>query len=129
MSQHVLVVEDEPDSSALVSALLQVKLPGVDVDCVDNGEAALALVKEKRPDLVVIDLALPGMDGWAVYGRLGEDPKTANIPAIIVSAFVSPAVEAKAEAKGFAACYSKPFDPEQFVASVSQHLKRKPARV
>ena len=80
----VLVVEDEADIRELVSYNLT--KAGYQVTGVVTGEEALAAVETDPPDLVVLDLMLPGMDGLTVCRRLKKDPKTASIPIVMLTA-------------------------------------------
>jgi diguanylate cyclase (GGDEF)-like protein len=80
----VLIVDDEPQNRRLLEALL---LPeGYDTLTAANGEAALGLVAEHAPDLILLDIMMPGMDGYEVAAALKADPVTAGIPIIMVSA-------------------------------------------
>jgi len=116
------VIEDENDSREMVDALLQLNFPGVQVETAVSGEDALASIRKLLPDLLIIDLALPGMDGWTLHNNLTADPQTANIPAIIVSAYVTPSIEQYAHAHGFSGCYAKPLDLPRFIADMQPLL-------
>jgi CheY-like chemotaxis protein len=81
---YVLVVDDDPDALALMSALISSM--GVEVQAARNGHEALERIREKTPGFVVLDLMMPGMDGFGVMSRLQLDPKTRNIPILILTA-------------------------------------------
>lgn len=81
---YVLVVDDDPDALALMSAL--VGSIGVEVRVARDGHEALARIHERTPGFVVLDLMMPGMDGFGVMRRLQFDPKTRNIPILILTA-------------------------------------------
>ena len=113
-----LIVDDEEP----MRLLCRVNLVGAGfrvVEAADGPEAIIAATREP-PDLLVVDLMMPGMDGWAVLAALktafADDP----VPAIILSASVSPANEQRASAEG-ARFLGKPFDVTQFV-DLARHL-------
>jgi CheY-like chemotaxis protein len=83
MSELVLVVEDDPDVRNLIS--LRVKNLGHDVVTASTGEEALDLAQRLAPALVVLDIGLPGIDGWEVLRRLRSEPATASIGVLVVS--------------------------------------------
>src|SRR6266851_1814463 len=85
MAKRILVAEDDPDNRCIV-----VKVPtleGYETLEADNGRSALALARRERPDLIVMDLGMPGMDGWEAARRLKADPQTADIPIIALTAW------------------------------------------
>ena len=82
MAQHVLVVDDDPTVSDVVRRYLE--LAGFEATMAADGLSALAAVRERRPDLVVLDLMLPGMDGLEVCRRLRDDD--AGVPVIMLTA-------------------------------------------
>ena len=82
--KHILVVDDDPDFLTLLSQRLSSW--GYKVSTVDEGEKALELVQEQRPDLILLDIMLPKMKGREVCLRLKQDSKTAGIPVIFLSA-------------------------------------------
>jgi len=84
MAHRILVVEDEPD--LLEAVVFALKKEGLKPIPCHDGEEALRLVKERRPDLVLLDLMLPGLDGIEVCRRLRADAETAKIPIIMVTA-------------------------------------------
>jgi DNA-binding response OmpR family regulator len=85
--QKVIVcIEDEPETTNLVQLILTRE--GYEVLGADGGEEGLAMVREKLPDLVLLDLMMPDMDGWQVYQLLKEDEQTRDIPVIVVTAKV-----------------------------------------
>src|SRR3954469_23075340 len=81
---RVLIVDDEPDVLALLVATLE-RVAGVEVHAALTGERALDVVGDVAPDLAVVDLCLPGIDGWEVIERLRGLPGGATLPVIIVS--------------------------------------------
>ena len=82
--RHVLVVDDERDVQALVRLVLERQ--GYDVDAASDGREALAKIEARRPDLVLLDLMMPVMNGWQFRAKQLQDPALAEIPVIVMSA-------------------------------------------
>ena len=83
--QYILVVDDDEDfRTVLVEALSQAGYP---VEQAGGGELALLKVSEEVPGLILLDLKMPGIDGWGVMERLRAEPRTAGIPILILSAY------------------------------------------
>jgi len=110
---RVLVIEDEQDSEMVISTALQ--YGGVQSWHAPSAESALTLMDQVRPNLLLVDLMLPGMDGWAFFDKVHSDPATADIPAVVVSAYLTPTVARKALEVGFRACFPKPVDTTTLV--------------
>jgi CheY-like chemotaxis protein len=85
-ANRVLIVDDDPGIHALLGFALRV-LP-VEVSFALDGKVAMSLVDAQRPDLIILDLQMPEMDGLEVLERLGANPETANVPVIVFSGFV-----------------------------------------
>ncbi len=117
VSRTVLVVEDEADLLFTVSLALEMN--GFRVVQTTSGEAALEVLAADRPDAVVLDLRLPGIDGWEVLRRLGEDQSSP--PVVLLSAQVDAATASRAMALGCHAYLAKPFRPAE-LASVLEEL-------
>src|SRR5438552_12140892 len=81
----IIVVEDNEDINDLLSSILEEE--GYRVISVVDGRQVVASAREHRPDLITLDLALPGKDGWAIARELQEDPGTENIPILVISAY------------------------------------------
>ncbi|HLY28143.1 MAG TPA: response regulator [Aggregatilineales bacterium] len=105
---RVLVVEDESDSALVISSALQ--YGGVRTWSAASAEEGLLLLDSVQPNLLLVDLALPGMDGWEFLKQIQANPATENIPAVVVSAYLTPTVAKKAIEAGFRACFPKPID-------------------
>lgn len=119
-SALVLVVEDFADAREMYAAFLT--LSGMRVLEAADGEEAVRIAAEARPDVVVMDLALPGIDGWEATRRLKADPRTARIPVIALSGQVLPRHAEEARRAGCAAVLLKPLLPEALVAEVRRVL-------
>ncbi len=110
---RVLVVEDESDSALVIGTAIEYS--GAQIWTANSAEAGLSLLEEITPNLMLIDLALPGMDGWSFLDTVRSNPSTADIPAIVVSAYLTPRVAEKALLAGFAAAIPKPIDTTSLV--------------
>lgn len=121
-NEHVLVVDDEPDILELVRYNLVKE--GFAVTCVASGEAALAATHTKLPDLVVLDLMLPGVDGLEVCRRLKGDPATRRTPIVMLTAKGSEADIVTGLELGAADYVTKPFSPRVLTARVKAVLRR-----
>lgn len=120
---HVLIVDDHAESGRLFTYLLE--LSGHTVEVVDSGIAALQTVAAQLPDLVVLDVQLPDMDGYTICERLKHDPATWRIPVILVTAYGAHEVRLrsiKAEADEY---LQKPVDPEELELRVRTLLRAK----
>jgi DNA-binding response OmpR family regulator len=82
--KHILCIEDEPEMIDLIRLILGRR--GFDVRGATGGTEGLRLVRETHPDLVLLDLMMPDMDGWEVYQQMKADDATRNIPVIVVTA-------------------------------------------
>lgn len=109
-NKHILVVEDDPDGQEMVTTILQhLKF---NVETADNGEEASDILFDDKADYdaVIIDLALPGKDGWQLLSEILEHPQTANLPCIAVTAFHNSKLREEALRAGFTAYFPKPLD-------------------
>jgi response regulator RpfG family c-di-GMP phosphodiesterase len=121
----VLVVDDEPLNVSLLSQLLR---PEFRVLGALSGQSALALMAAERPDLVLLDVMMPVMDGLTVLGRMQADPALADIPVIFVTALGAEFDEEKGLALGAADYIVKPIKPAVLLARVRAHLALRQAR-
>ena len=120
MKAHVLLVEDNEVNAYLARFLLQ--HAGYSVDVANNGEQALAAATVRRPDLVLMDMRMPVMDGLEATRRFKADAALATVPVLALSANALPQEKLDAEAAGCVAHIEKPIDVAQFVAQVQQQL-------
>jgi CheY-like chemotaxis protein len=116
-AQRILVVDDEPSIAETVGWVLRDE--GYAVAVARNGREALARVREQPPDLVITDLMMPIMDGWALCRALQEDPATSSIPVVITTAL--PHLIERGGA-AFSAYLPKPFDLEALSEIVARVL-------
>jgi len=117
---RVLIVDDDP----LIRRLLQVnfRLEGFDVDTAAEGEESLEKARADHPDAIVMDVMMPGMDGWEVCRRLKEDESLSGIPVVLLSARSDDDERDRGEAAGIAEYVTKPFDPGELVQVVRRAM-------
>lgn len=125
MPARILIVEDDPLTRELMACLL--REAGHAVSEADDGMEGLRLAQGGRPDLVVCDLRLPSMDGYAVARSLKLDPGCARIPLLAVSALRLDQDRERVLAAGFDGYVCKPIEPASFVAEVEAFLPAAPA--
>lgn len=118
----ILVVDDEPDLLELVQYNLA--RAGYDVTCVGSGEEALSVVGASRPDLVVLDVLLPGIDGLDVCKKFKGDPQTSAIPIVMLTARGDEADVVTGLEVGADDYLPKPFSPRVLLARVKAALRR-----
>ncbi len=124
----ILVVEDIPNIRDLLSVTLRFK--GYPVITAENGEDALALIDEERPALIITDILMPKMDGYAFVQNLRTDPETHDIPIIFLSAtYTTPEDKIFGLSLGAARFIEKPIDTEDFLLTVAELLADGPATV
>ncbi len=119
----VLYIEDNPINVAVVQALLEQR-PKVRLLTAASGAAGLALAAAERPDLVLIDMQLPDLDGYAVHAKLRAEAATAAIPCVALSANAFPEHVSQARAAGFLDYWTKPIDAAAVLARIDQLLAR-----
>ena len=110
---RILVVEDESDSREMIHDILV--FHGIDAVTTATAEDALYVLEDITPHLILVDLALPGMDGWQLLGELRENPTLQHIPRVAITAFHSASVAQHAITAGFHAYMPKPIDASTFV--------------
>lgn len=118
----VLVVEDEADSMELVQGLLGYY--GIYSVGASTGEEAVEILEQMTPTLVILDLALPGLDGWGVLKRLKAHPVLSRVPCVAITAFHSPELAEQAIEAGFDAYFAKPIDATSFVRELQTIVER-----
>ncbi len=122
-SSKVLVVDDHPSSRMTAVALLSVE--GYQVIEVDSGSAALELVLEENPDLILLDVMMPGMDGFEVCRRLKQDEQTRLIPIVFITALSDRRARVKGIEAGGDDFLTKPFDQLELSARVKSLIQQK----
>jgi two-component system, cell cycle sensor histidine kinase and response regulator CckA len=117
----ILVVDGEPDSRTLLTEILTAE--GYEVRAADEGNLALASIAEKRPDLVLLDIRMPGMDGFEVCRQLKKNAETRGIPVIFLGASGEPSKCIEGFKPGGVDFVTKPFRREELLARVRTHLE------
>ena len=124
----ILVVEDVPNVLELLEVTLRFK--GYPVITARNGQEALDQVNKEHPALVITDILMPKMDGYALAHRLRSDPKTRDLPIIFLSAtYVTPEDKQFAISLGAVRFIEKPIDTEEFLLTVAELLTEGPEKV
>jgi two-component system, chemotaxis family, chemotaxis protein CheY len=119
--RQILVVEDDPSIRGLVSEVL--RDDGYEVSEACNGAEALNAVRERRPDLIVLDLMMPVMDGWAFVEECRREPGCDDVPILVTSASHDLTRTAeRLRSFGVRTCLAKPFDVEGLLALVERYV-------
>jgi len=121
-SRRVLVADDEPAIRALCRVNLQ--LEGVEVVEAEDGPTTLERASAAKPDLILLDLMMPELDGWQVAQRLEADQATRDIPIVVLSARAARSDVERAHDAGAVGYVVKPFDPVGLAAVVDRILER-----
>ena len=119
---RILIVEDNDANLKLVCLLLE--SAGHAALCAADAETGLALARAERPDLILMDIQLPGMDGLAATVLLKKDPATASIPVIALTAMALQADKEKTRAAGCDAHITKPLRHKELLAAIDELLAR-----
>lgn len=120
MERTVLIIEDE--KLIIVSTQMVLEAAGFRVESAINGEEGISKARELRPDLVLLDIMMPGIDGWETLTRLKRDPDTAEIPVIIFTAREHARGHQKSAEMGAADYFRKPFEPDELIELVEKHI-------
>ncbi len=122
MSPRVLVVDDDPDIRQLVA--MKLTKSGHTVTTAADGASALASVRAQTPDIIVLDVAMPGLSGLDVCRELRQDPVSADVPVLLLTAKVQDGDLAEGFAAGADDYVTKPFSPRELVTRVEAVLAR-----
>ena len=121
-SRKILVVEDNDMNMQLVEFLLEEG--GYDIVKATSGEEALAITRDASPDLILMDIHLPGMDGLSVVRAMKEDARTSRIPILALTAHAMRGDRDRFLDAGCDGYISKPIDVKTFVASIERYIAR-----
>jgi two-component system, cell cycle response regulator DivK len=121
MSKRILVVEDQEDSRRILRDLLK----SADYEIMEavNGEEALTAAATQRPDLILMDIQLPIIDGYEATRRIKADPALRAIPIIVVTSYALSGDESKARAAGCDAYITKPYSPRAILAKIREYVR------
>lgn len=117
----ILIVDDNLTNLKLVKVLLESS--GYKVRTAVDADGVVQTLKEFKPDLILMDIQLPGMDGLTLTRQLKADPKTAAIPVVALTAYAMKGDDEKALASGCSGYISKPVDTRNFAKQVEQFLR------
>jgi two-component system cell cycle response regulator DivK len=120
MSKKILVVEDTEDNRQILRDLLSIA--GYDVIEALDGAEGIAKASEHKPNLILMDIQMPVMDGYEATRRIKADPALASIPVIAVTSYALSGDEQKARDAGCDAYMAKPFSPRQMLAKIREIL-------
>jgi CheY-like chemotaxis protein len=120
VGDHILVIEDSP----LVQKLLAVCLRDLDrpLEGALDGPSGLEAAVTRPPALVILDIGLPGMDGWEVLRRMRQDPACSSVPVLVLTAHAQEEYRLEADRRGADAFMTKPFEPEALRAALARLL-------
>ena len=121
MSKRILVVEDHADNRQIIRDMLAVT--DYEITEAESGEEALAAIAKQRPDLILMDIQLPTMDGYEATRRIKADDSLRSIPIVAVTSYALTGEEKKARAAGCDDYVPKPFSPRELLAKIRQHLQ------
>jgi two-component system, cell cycle response regulator DivK len=120
MSKRILVVEDQPDNRQIIRDMLAPT--DYEITEVESGEEALTAIARQRPDLILMDIQLPVIDGYTATRRIKADPALQSIRIIAVTSYALDGEEKTARAAGCDDYVPKPFSPRQLLAKIRQYL-------
>jgi CheY-like chemotaxis protein len=120
--KRVLVVDDNAVNRRLLQVLLRYR--GYEVCEAASASEAFAVVRETLPDLILMDLRLPGMDGLTATQKLKDDPATCDIPVVAVTSYAMKGDEERAREAGCCAYVTKPIDKTRFLETVARVLRK-----
>jgi two-component system cell cycle response regulator DivK len=120
MSKLILVVEDQEDNRRIMRDLLT--SVGYEVIEAVTGEDGVATAESQRPDLILMDIQLPGLDGYEATSQIKANPNLEHIPIIVVTSYALSGDDVKAFEAGCDAYVSKPFSPRELLAKIREFL-------
>jgi two-component system cell cycle response regulator DivK len=120
MSKRILVVEDQEDNRQILRDLLS--SAGFEMLEAENGEEAITAATAHKPDLILMDIQLPILDGYEATRRIKADAMLKAIPIIVVTSYALSGDETKARAAGCDDYVTKPYSPRALLAKIRQHL-------
>jgi len=124
MTPRILVVEDQEDNRRIIRDLLA--SAGYQMIEALDGESGVRLAETERPDLILMDIQLPGLDGYEATRRIKTNPELRAIPIIVVTSYALSGDDVKAMQAGCDAYVAKPFSPRQLLAKIREFLAAGP---
>lgn len=126
MNNLVLLIEDNEQNRYLATFLLEKS--GYAVVAASDGAQGIDLAERLRPRMILLDIQLPGMDGYAVARALREKPALHDVPIVAVTSYAMAGDREKTIAAGCNGYMEKPIDPETFVSEIERHLENAPGK-
>jgi two-component system, cell cycle response regulator DivK len=123
MTKRILVVEDQADNLQILRDLLS--NAGYEMIEAQDGEAGVRIAASERPDLILMDIQLPLLDGYEATRRIKADPALRATPIIVITSYALSGDEAKASAAGCDSYVSKPYSPRKLLAKIREYLPDK----
>jgi two-component system cell cycle response regulator DivK len=120
MSKRILVVEDQPDNRQIIRDMLAPT--DYEITGAEDGEQAFEAIARQWPDLILMDIQLPIIDGYTATRKIKSDPALRSIPIIAVTSYALSGEEKKAREAGCDDYVPKPFSPRQLLAKIKQYL-------
>lgn len=124
MSQRILLIEDNPQNRYLVSFLLEAA--GWEMVHAEDGPTGVRLAREVDPALILLDIQLPGMDGYAVARALRSDRRLDAVPIVAVTSYAMAGDRERCLVAGCSGYIEKPIDPQTFVLQVERFMQKRP---
>jgi|GEM_PF-360333 len=125
MADTVLIVEDDPDGQEVLARILF--RANVPVELTGTAEDALDILSVDDHALVIIDLALPGMDGFELVKLIREKDAVAGVPCLAITAFHTPTLKQKVMQSGFDGYFAKPLDDQRLIAKIKSIIQSQPS--
>ncbi len=122
MSKRILVVEDQADNRQIVRDMLAPT--DYEITEVENGEEALVAIAKQRPDLILMDIQLPVMDGYEATRRIKADASLRSIPIVAVTSYALSGEGQKARVAGCDDYVPKPYSPRELLAKIRQYMPK-----
>lgn len=125
LGKRILIVDDEPDLVEVLSIIFRAY--GYETELAHDGLTALQMIAERRPDLVLMDVMMPRMNGLEACRKLKEDPETRDLPVVLLTAKAHDADKSSGLGAGADAYLAKPFDNAQLLSIVERFLSGTPS--
>lgn len=123
MGKTVLVVEDDEDNRDLVEFVIHSSHLDVDLMMAENGEEAIQRTKQKKPDLILMDMQMPVMDGYTAIPIIKSDAALNAVPIIAFTALDRPEDITRTKSMGCVEHHTKPMDPEQLIKLIQRYIR------
>lgn len=123
-SARILIIDDNQVNQKLVAYLMRAH--GYDVETAGDAESAIEKIRAQRPDVILMDIQLPGIDGLELTGKLKRDPVTTGIVIIAVTAYAMKGDKDRAYAAGCDDYITKPIDTRTLPETIARHLAQRP---